>query len=67
LAIAGFDDLPIASSVIPTLTTVHVDRVGMGRKIAEVLLQRINGEPPPSNRIDVGFQIRERDSTSIPA
>jgi LacI family transcriptional regulator, gluconate utilization system Gnt-I transcriptional repressor len=67
LAIAGFDDLPIASSVIPTLTTVHVDRVGMGRKIAEALLQRINGEPPPSNRIDVGFQIRERDSTSIPA
>ncbi|MGL9622946.1 LacI family DNA-binding transcriptional regulator [Bradyrhizobium sp. U531] len=66
LAIAGFDDLPIASSVIPTLTTVHVDRVGMGRKIADVLLQRINGEPSPSNRIDVGFQIRERNSTLKP-
>ena len=54
----------VASSVIPTLTTVHVDRVGMGRKIGDVLLQRINGERPASNKMDVGFQIRERESAS---
>ncbi|MGX5806468.1 substrate-binding domain-containing protein, partial [Bradyrhizobium sp. Arg314] len=32
LAIAGFDDLTIAAAINPSLTTVRVDRVGLGRK-----------------------------------
>jgi LacI family transcriptional regulator, gluconate utilization system Gnt-I transcriptional repressor len=63
IAIAGFDDLPLASSVIPTLTTVRIDRIGLGRKIAKLLLQRVNGEQVLSNKIDVGFEIIERNST----
>jgi LacI family transcriptional regulator, gluconate utilization system Gnt-I transcriptional repressor len=31
LGICGFDDLPIASSINPALTTVSIDRVEMGR------------------------------------
>ncbi|GEO16110.1 LacI family DNA-binding transcriptional regulator [Microvirga aerophila] len=63
LGIAGFDDLPIASAVVPSLTTIHVDRVEMGRKIAEVLLRRVEGESLLSHEIDVGFEIKERNST----
>lgn len=63
LAISGFDDLPIASSIVPPLTTVKIDRIGLGRRVGRVLLQRLSGEPLPSKVIDVGFQIVERCST----
>ncbi|QRM33184.1 LacI family DNA-binding transcriptional regulator [Microvirga sp. VF16] len=63
LAICGFDDLPIARSLTPALTTVSVDRVGMGRRAGQLLLQRITGEAAPCKKIDVGFVICEREST----
>ena len=63
LAISGFDDLPIARSIVPPLTTVKIDRKGLGRRIGRVLLQRLSGDPLPSKVIDVGFQIVERAST----
>ena len=63
LAITGFDDLPIASAMVPPLTTVKIDRKGLGWRIGRVLLQRLSGEPLPSKVIDVGFQIVERAST----
>ncbi|AOO85154.1 substrate-binding domain-containing protein [Bosea vaviloviae] len=62
LAICGFDDLPIATSINPALTTVSVDRVEMGRH-GQVLLQRLAGEAAPHKKIDVGFTLRERQST----
>jgi LacI family gluconate utilization system Gnt-I transcriptional repressor len=63
LAITGFDDLPIANSIVPPLTTVRIDRIGLGRRVGRVLLQRLSGDPLPSRVIDVGFQIVERAST----
>lgn len=63
LGIAGFDDLPIASAVNPPLTTVRVDRAGMGRKAGEVLLRLLNQEILPTKHIDLGFEIMERGST----
>jgi LacI family gluconate utilization system Gnt-I transcriptional repressor len=63
LAICGFDDLPIATSINPALTTVSVDRVEMGRQAGQVLLQRLAGEAAPHKKIDVGFTLRERQST----
>jgi LacI family transcriptional regulator len=43
-AIVGFDDNLLASIVRPKLTTVMVPQYEIGRKAAEVLLARINGE-----------------------
>jgi LacI family transcriptional regulator, gluconate utilization system Gnt-I transcriptional repressor len=63
LAISGFDDLPIASSIVPPLTTVRIDRIGLGRRIGHVLLQRLADERMPSRVIDVGFRVVERSST----
>ncbi|WID99957.1 substrate-binding domain-containing protein (plasmid) [Bosea vestrisii] len=63
LAICGFDDLPIATSINPALTTVSVDRVEMGRQAGRVLLQRLAGEAAPHKKIDVGFTLQERQST----
>ena len=63
LAIAGFDDLPLAGAINPGLTTVSVDRLAMGRVAGHVLLQRLSGRQTAHAKIDVGFTIRERAST----
>jgi DNA-binding LacI/PurR family transcriptional regulator len=45
VAVVGFDDAPAARQADPPLTTVHqpVDR--MGRRMVELLLARIAGDP----------------------
>ncbi len=63
LAIAGFDDLPLAAAINPGLTTVSVDRIAMGRVAGHMLLQRLSGRQGAHAKIDVGFTIRERAST----
>ncbi|MGO4486692.1 MULTISPECIES: LacI family DNA-binding transcriptional regulator [Rhizobium] len=63
LGIAGFDDLTIAESTNPSLTTVKVDRVELGRKAAELIVNRLQSNHHCSKIVDVGFQLVERDST----
>ncbi|WP_153417599.1 LacI family DNA-binding transcriptional regulator [Sinorhizobium medicae] len=63
LAIAGFGDLTIAKSINPSLTTVKVDRIGLGRKAAEIILSRLEGNDHSSRVVDVGFEVVEREST----
>lgn len=41
LSIIGFDDISLAQHVAPPLTTMRVDKVGMGRLAAQLLLNRI--------------------------
>lgn len=38
VAVAGFDDLPVARYVTPALTTVHVDLLRLGERTMELLL-----------------------------
>lgn len=61
VAIAGFDDNDIASQVTPRLTTVRVPRYDIGRKAAEYVVARLGGATPPT-RLDVGFEIIQRES-----
>lgn len=63
LAIAGFDNLAIASSISPTLTTVAINRIQMGRAVGHILLRKLSGEILESNVVNVGFEIIEREST----
>ncbi len=42
LSIIGFDNVDLAASTIPALTTMHVDKVGMGRLAVHVLINRVN-------------------------
>lgn len=65
LALAGFDDVDLAAQVNPGLTTVRIPRYEIGRRAAEMMLQRIGGgrvEPPA---LDLGFEIVERASTRV--
>ena len=45
ISVVGFDDVPSAKLVSPALTTVSQFQRNMGRKAAELLLQRINKNP----------------------
>lgn len=43
MAVAGFDDIPVAQYVSPALSSVHVAIHEMGRKAVEVLLAGLDG------------------------
>ena len=62
LAIAGFNDLPAAAWMHPTLTTVRTTRGEIGRLAGQMLLSLMRGEQPPQRRIDVGFEVIMRES-----
>jgi LacI family gluconate utilization system Gnt-I transcriptional repressor len=63
VAIAGFNDLPASALMMPSLTTVDTPRYRIGYEAASLLLAVIGGRAPPQRRIDLGFTLREREST----
>jgi LacI family gluconate utilization system Gnt-I transcriptional repressor len=62
IAIAGFDDLDILQHTVPRLTCLRLPRLEIGRRGAEALLARMRGVRDPV-RLDLGFEVIQRDST----
>jgi LacI family gluconate utilization system Gnt-I transcriptional repressor len=48
--------------VIPSLTTVHIDGVRIGRTAAELIITRADGGKVDQPQVDVSFSIVPRDS-----
>jgi LacI family gluconate utilization system Gnt-I transcriptional repressor len=63
LAICGFNDIEAAAYVNPSLTSVAVGRYEMGVKAAELIIQALNLQPIDNKQIDMGYVIKQRDST----
>lgn len=63
IAIAGFDDLDIAVTTVPGLTTVRVPRYDIGRRAGEAIRDRLRGGSPTRRIIDLGFELIQRGST----
>jgi hypothetical protein len=42
--VIGFDDLRLASLTTPQLSTLHVDKLELGRSMVRILLARIRGD-----------------------
>lgn len=63
IGIAGFHDLEIGRVISPTLTTVHVPAMEIGRKAGHMILARLSGKRSPQLRQDLGFSIISREST----
>ncbi|HEX7764506.1 MAG TPA: LacI family DNA-binding transcriptional regulator [Cellvibrio sp.] len=63
LAICGFNDIEAAAYVNPSLTSVAVGRYEMGVKAAELIIQALNQQPIDNKQIDMGYVIKQRDST----
>jgi LacI family gluconate utilization system Gnt-I transcriptional repressor len=62
LAIVGFDDIPMASRIVPPLTTIRIPRYEIGRMAATLLLNRVASRPVEHHIVDVGFSLIERES-----
>jgi LacI family transcriptional regulator len=62
LSVFGFDDLPMARQIWPSLTTVRQASRDMGRIAAEQLLREIR-EPGSGVMVQVPYELMLRDST----
>ncbi len=63
VAIAGFNDLTGSDQMLPSLTTVRTPRAQIGQAAARMLLALMQGEEPETARLDLGFEIIQRQST----
>jgi LacI family transcriptional regulator len=53
IAVVGFDDIPAASLVNPPLTTIAQFPEQLGKRAAEMLLERLRGEAPVQGRFEI--------------
>ncbi|MEJ2255599.1 MAG: LacI family DNA-binding transcriptional regulator [Woeseiaceae bacterium] len=68
LSVVGFDDIPIARSVWPELTTIHQPVAEMSAAAAGLLLETIASERAgghaPGRHIELDYKLVERDSVA---
>ncbi|MBS1369281.1 MAG: substrate-binding domain-containing protein [Lentisphaeria bacterium] len=62
VSVVGFDDLPIASEVYPSLTSISYPLAGIAENALEMLLRRLHGSndgPGAVNYLDPALVVRE--------
>ena len=62
VSVVGFDDLPIASEVYPSLTSISYPLAGIAENALEMLLRRLHGAndgPGATNYLDPTLVVRE--------
>lgn len=64
VSIIGFDDIPLASHTIPTLTTVRQDRIQLGKSGFSALCGLMNGVP--IGTVLLHAELITRNSTALP-
>jgi LacI family gluconate utilization system Gnt-I transcriptional repressor len=62
IAIAGFDDIPIAGQIVPALTTLRVPRYAIGEKAGAMIRARLAGQRVGMRIVDTGYTLVARDS-----
>lgn len=62
LGVVGFDDIPWAEIVSPSLTTVRQSLAEIGAQAASLLLSRIASGPGPARHLNIGVEIVRRGS-----
>jgi LacI family transcriptional regulator len=63
LSLVSYDDIPLASYLVPRLTTSSKDMVRVGREAVKLLLDRIRDPERPHQRVDIQAQFIIREST----
>jgi LacI family transcriptional regulator len=64
ISVMGYDDIPLASQVFPPLTTIRQPLLQMGEAAARMMLGKLKGVDPPSNRITLTTELVERASAA---
>jgi LacI family transcriptional regulator len=63
IAVVGFDDIPAARLMSPSLTTISQHQEQIGRRAAQMLFERLNGVTPPGGRTEsMPFELIVRQS-----
>lgn len=62
LSVCGFDNIDLADCVSPSLTTMHVDKIGMGRLGVQLLINRVEHPESSPVRVIVCPELIERNS-----
>ncbi|WP_262059481.1 LacI family DNA-binding transcriptional regulator [Streptomyces sp. STR69] len=63
LAVIGHDDTPLAAMFIPSISTVRIDIVSLGRHFAAFALHEADGRPLPSRDSTADTVVIAREST----
>jgi LacI family gluconate utilization system Gnt-I transcriptional repressor len=64
LAIAGFNDLEMMAVASPSVTSVRTPRYEIGRRAMAMAMAELSGQPAGDRVVDLGFELRIRQSTS---
>ncbi len=67
VAFVGFDDVPLADMVDPSVTVVTQQPVTLGRRAAELLFERIDGYTGPGRSVIVDTDLIVRESSEVGA
>ena len=63
MKVVGFDNNPKAKNITPLLTSFHVDKISLGRKLPMLLLERIANPTQVTQIIHITSKAVLRDST----
>lgn len=65
IGVMGFGDLLFSAGCVPSLTTIKPPGDEIGRKVGQLILERLNGAPSPPvpQAFDLGFALIAREST----
>lgn len=66
VSIAGFDDIDLAAHLDVPLTTVAQDSFAIGKRAAQLLLDRLDGYAGPKDCEIIPTELRIRCSTAVP-
>lgn len=64
LGICGFNDFEMMAAACPAITSVRTFREEMGERAIAMLSAAIDGERPVEPVVDIGFEVRPRESTA---
>ncbi len=65
MAVIGFDNIATGQYTTPPLSTIHVDRINMGRLAAQLLFGRLQNPDRSVVRLVVGTALIERKTVSV--
>ncbi len=63
IGISGFNDLDMMQVAFPSVTSVRTHRYEIGRRAVAMARAEIAGEPPETRVVDLGFELKMREST----
>jgi LacI family gluconate utilization system Gnt-I transcriptional repressor len=66
IGICGFNDLEMMHVAFPSITTVRTHRYEIGRRAVRLALERLSGNNVQPGLLDLGFELKVRESTAGP-